>query len=235
MEKISLVIQGDRIINIENPFGEKSRDYICNNAFCFEKGNIYGIICEHGAGGESISLLLSGEEILDKEEIYIDGVLDKKNDIKNYGWYVGKALFSNGIFKKELSIEQLLNKAIKRYHRYENIDSIVEEFHLTKGRLGYGLSRNCEWEKWRASMALGYACNKLVYCFPWMDTLLFYDCMINSSVFRFFNKLKEEGAIIILPTSRVENVYKIADEIVKINSPRYNHIISENPYFIEHF
>ena len=62
------MIKKDRFINVNNPFGEKSRDYICENTFCFEKGNIYGIVCEHGAGGESISLLMSNEVLLEHEK-----------------------------------------------------------------------------------------------------------------------------------------------------------------------
>lgn len=55
MDKVKLVIERDRFIEVDNPFGEKSTDYICKNIFIFEKGKIYGIICEHGAGGESIA------------------------------------------------------------------------------------------------------------------------------------------------------------------------------------
>lgn len=33
LEKIKLIIQGDRFIDINNPFGEKSLDYICENTF----------------------------------------------------------------------------------------------------------------------------------------------------------------------------------------------------------
>ena len=72
LEKIKLIIQGDRFIDINNPFGEKSLDYICENTFIFEKGKIYGIVCEHGGGGESISLLLSNEVSLKREKIYND-------------------------------------------------------------------------------------------------------------------------------------------------------------------
>ena len=52
LEKIKLVIEEDRFININNPFGERSQDYVCENTFIFEKGKIYGIVCEHGGGGE---------------------------------------------------------------------------------------------------------------------------------------------------------------------------------------
>lgn len=235
LEKIRLEIKDERFINICNPFKEKSQDYICKNTFIFEKGNIYGIVCEHGGGGESISRFLSNEESLKQEKIYIDDVEAESSDIKKIGWYVGKTLYSQGIITKELSIRKALEYAIKRYKRYENVEDIIEEFHLTTDRLDYSLSRNCEWEMWRASLAIGYASNKTVYCFPWMNTLFFYDCMYNSSVFRFFNKLKSEGAVIILPTSRKENVCGFVDKVIQIENPRYKHVISDNSYFKQYF
>lgn len=235
MEKIKLVIEENRFINTQTPFGEKSQDYMCENTFIFDRGKIYGIVCEHGGGGEAVSLLLSGIMPLKQEKIYIDNKEADAEEMKRIGWYVGKALYSSGIVKRELSVRKALEFAVRKYHRYEEISEVMEEFHLTADRLDYGLSRNCEWEKWRASLAIGYANNKIVYCFPWMNSMIFYDRMYNSSVFRFFRKLTQEGAVIILPTSRKENVSGFADSLIEIYNTRFENIISESPYFIENF
>ncbi len=235
MEKVKLLIESDRFIEVNNPFGEKSTDYICKNTFVFEKGKIYGIICEHGAGGESIARLLSNTTPLKGEKVFVDDVEIGASTIEKLGWYLGKVLYSRGLIKRELSFRQALEMAIKEQHYYEKVDDIVKEFHLTPSRLDYSLSQNCEWERWRMSMAIGYANNKKIYCFPWMNTLEFYDCLYNSSVFRFFKKLTREGAIIILPTSRKENVNKLVDHIVQIHNTRFEHCISESAYFKEYF
>ena len=68
-----------------------------------------------------------------------------------------------------------------------------------------------------------------------MNTACFNSILLSSGVFRFFKKLKEEGAIILLPTSRRENVIGLADEAIEINNPQYKSIISENEYFIKNF
>lgn len=235
MEKVKLLIESDRFIEVDNPFGEKSTDYICKNTFVFEKGKIYGIICEHGAGGESIARLLSNTTPLKGEKVFVDDVEIGASTIEKLCWYLGKVLYSRGLIKRELSFRQALEMAIKEQHYYEKVDDIVKEFHLTPSRLDYSLSQNCEWERWRMSMAIGYANNKKIYCFPWMNTLEFYDCLYNSSVFRFFKKLTREGAIIILPTSRKENVNKLVDHIVQIHNTRFEHCISESAYFKEYF
>ena len=234
MEKIKLEMR-KRFVNVENPFGEKSRDYMSDNIFIFEKGKIYGIVCEHGGGGESISLLLSNKIPWREEKIYFDDVAVEGAEVQKIGWYLGSPIYSNLPIRREVSIKKALKYAINKYHRYENMDEVVEEFKLTTGILDYGISRNCNWERWRASLAIGYASNKTVYCFPWMNTLEFYDCLYNSSVFRFFKKLKNEGAIIVLPTSRSENVIGFVDEIIQIQCPRFEHIISDSQYFKDYF
>lgn len=234
LEKIKLEIKSERFVNVNNPFGEKSLDYISRGTYIFETGKIYGILCEHGGGGESISLFLSNNTPLKNERVYIDGVEAQETEIERYGWYVGKELYSKRIVKKEISAKKALKYAIRKYHCYEKMEDVAEEFHLSLDKLDYGLSKNCEWEKWRTSVAIGYASKKRIYCFPWMDTMTFYDCMYNSLVFRFFRKLLMEGAIIILPTSRAENLRGLTNNIIEIHNPRFEHTISESEYFREY-
>lgn len=233
LEKIKLVTK-QRVERIKNSFNEIQNDYIIDKSFVFEKGKIYGIIGEHGEGGELISSLMSGRIPIEKEVIYYDDTKIDSSNIRDIGWYVGKSEYSEGIIKKEISVKKALKNAIKRYQRYESIDEIIEDFHLTPDKLEYALSKYSG-EKWRASLAIGYACKKEVYCFSWMDTAHFSSILLSSGVFRFFKRMREEGLIIILPTSRKENVIDFVDEVIEINNPEYKSVISENLYFKEHF
>lgn len=233
MEKIELITK-EKFIEVTNFLNEKNIDYICDGKFVFEKGKIYGIICEYGGGGQIISSLLSNQIFCDEQKIYIDGDELHNHNIQSIGWYVGSPIYSGKLIKKEISVRQALNYSINKYHRYNNVNEIIDEFHLTRDRLSYGLSKYSG-EKWRASLAIGYVSNKVVYCFPWMNTMNFYDCLINSAVYYFFKKLKNEGAIIILPTSRIENVEGFADEIIEIDNPRFRRVVSEDLYFKEYW
>ena len=224
-----------RFVVVKNPFGEKSLDYTHDNIFTFERGKIYGIVCEHGAGGESISLLLSNQIPREEEKIYFDDQEVTPQTVGQTGWYMGKPLYSGKLIKREVTIRRAMKYAVDKYHKYDSVEKIAEDFVLDRGIWDYGLSRNCQWVKWRASMAIGYACDRTIYCFPWMNTLEFNDCLCNSSVFRFFKRFKREGLIIILPTSRRENIEGIVDEIVQIHSPRFEHVITDFEYFKEHF
>ena len=234
MEKVRLETK-ERFLDIRNPFGDRGRDYTEDNVFIFERGKIYGIVCEYGGGGEAVSLLLTNEIQRKEEKVYFDDVEVDGKTVQRAGWYMGKPLYSGKLIKREIRIGKALDYAVKKYHKYESVDGIIEDFGLSPFRLKYGLSSNCFWEKWRASLAIGYASDRTIYCFPWMNTLVFNDCIYVSVVFRLFRRLKDEGAIIILPTSRRENVEGFVDEVIQIHSRRFEHVITDNDFFKENF
>ena len=233
LEKIKLVTK-QRAEILTNAYKEVQCDYTYGGTYIFEKGKIYGIIGEYGEGGETISSIMSGKIITKEEEIYYDDVKIENPNLQEIGWYVGKSEYRKGLIKREVSVRKALSYAVKKYKRYNSVDEVVEDFHLTPERLNLELWKYSG-EKWRASLAIGYACRKEIYCFSWMNTISFTNIMISSGVFRFFKRMKEEGLIVILPTSRKENVIGLADEIIEIDTSRYKRVISENPYFIEHF
>ena len=233
LEEIKLVTK-QRVEQLKTPFNEIHNDCTLEKNYSFKKGKIYGIIGEQGEGGELISSLLSGRIPIKDEEIYCDDIELNNYKLKCMGWYVGKREYLGTIVKKQITVKKALKLAMKKYKRYKNLKDIVEEFHLTLDRLDYKIS-NYSGERLRASLAIGYASNRIIYCFPWMNTAEFHDIILSSGVFRFFTKLKEEGCIIILPTSRRENVIGFADEIIDINNPKFKSVLSENPYFQEYF
>ena len=234
MNKIRLEVKM-RVVDIVNPFDIKrnSVDYVWDNTFNFERGKIYGIVCESEGGGDAVSCLMSNQIPWEDEKVYYDNVEINPSDIGEIGWYIGKPIYSKGIIKKEISVRKALNNAILQYHRYKDINDIIEEFGLQERRLDYRIS-NYSYERWRASLAIGYASYKVIYCFPWLNTYSFYNWIICSSVFRFFRKLKDEGNIIILPTSRKENVVGFVDEVIEINNAS-DKVVTNDPYFKEYF
>lgn len=234
LEKIKLVITEEKMMHVCNHIGETYIDNIHCSEFVFKKGKVYGLVGEHGSGGESISSLLTGRINLDNNIIYLDDSKLGEGVIQNYSWYVGKTECAKGLIRKEISVKKALEIALKQYHCYTSVDDVVADFHLSSGRLNYELSKYSG-ERLRASLAIGYASNRRIYCFPWMNTMFFHDIILSSGVFRFFEKLKSEGCIIILPTSRKENVVGMVDEIIEMGNPRFDNIISQHPYFIQHF
>ena len=42
-------------------------------------------------------------------------------------WYMEKLLYSEKLIKREISIRKVLDYALKKYHKYERIDGILQE------------------------------------------------------------------------------------------------------------
>ena len=143
LEVIKISINNNYLINYMNVYGEKTHDYISANDYSFNAGKIYGIICEQGAGGEGISQILTNKVSNVNTQIYIDGM--ETNNISDLAWYVGKTVKYGRIVNKELSIKKALELAVKKYNRYKDIETIIEEFHLSRHRINYGLSNIDVW------------------------------------------------------------------------------------------
>lgn len=211
-----------------NVYGERCHDYISKANYSIEFGKIYGFVCEQGAGGEAISQIITNPPS-EKSLVLLNG--KENNELHKMSWYVGRSIKEGRLFKKEITIRKALEMAIQKKDRYNDIETIIEDFHLSPQRIDYTLSEIDTWERWRASIAIGYTLGKKIYCFPWMDSMYFYDCMINSLVFRFFKKIVQDNGLIILPTSREQNVKRLVDEIIKVECPRFERCVWDSDYF----
>lgn len=233
LEKIKLVT-AFRIDDIPDTYYGTYEDTMDDHTLVFEKGKVYGIEAEYGEGGEMLSAIMSGKIPIKEEEVYYDDVRVDNPKMGDIGWYLGKKEYSKGVIRREISARKALERAIKEYHRYQSVEEIMEDFSLRPDRIDMELSRYSG-EKWRASLAIGYACKKEVFCLSWMNTSCFNSILLSSGIFRFFKRLRKEGCIFILPTSRRENVEGFVDEVIEIGPPDRKCIPSNNPYFIEHY
>ena len=229
-----MIITSQRSEKIENAMKEIFNEVLLENTYVFEKGKIFGVVCEQGGGGEFLSSLITGRINVDNERAYIDGIEVPFSEIQEKAWYVGKCEYSKLFSKHEISVEKAIERTIRKYKCYQDKDDLIEQFGLSKDRLKYKIS-DYSGEKWRVSLALGYASKRTIFCFPWMNTLYFNHIMLSSGVYRFFKKMKEDGMIIILPTSRRKNVEAIADVIIEINHPSFSFVATEHPDFISFF
>lgn len=228
------IITTQRSEQVENAMKETFNEVILDNTYVFKKGKIYGIVCEQGEGGELLSSLISGRIAAIDERAFFNNREVLFSEIQDRAWYVGKGEYSTCPIKREISARRAIKKAIKKYGRYRNVNELVEQFGLTEGRLKYKIS-GYSGERWRVSLAIGYATKKEIFCFPWMNTAYFNHVMLSSSVYRFFKKMKEENLIIILPTSRKENVEGFVDDIIEINNPSFKFVATKHPDFKLYF
>ena len=96
LEEVKISIKEDYLLHYINVYGENTHDYIC----------------EQGAGGEGISHILTDKTCDKSVKIFMDGI--ETNNISEVSWYVGKNVKSGKIIRKELSVKDALELAIKK-------------------------------------------------------------------------------------------------------------------------
>ena len=186
----------------------------------FSTGKSYGIIGECGEGGWLLSNLLCGRCATTDSTIKINQNVAGRQLLQNIGWCIGDVDVSKTWYGKSLSVARLIQKGLEQSHRNIDIKEVIELFGLSDSRINMTLNE-LSWEKWRASIAIGYAFNKKVFCFPWGDTAFINDLILNVGIHRCLDILTKDGAMVILPTQREDSIDFLVDEIIYLNNPRH--------------
>jgi ABC-type glutathione transport system ATPase component len=193
----------------------------------FEAGKIYGIVGELGFGGWLLSYLLSGKSLnleleqLTKPNIFLDGKEVKINkELQNISCYVGEGVaeipynrletYPNYISRKLFNIKTVaehIEQGIRSSCNQMSLEEITELFELSglgekkesRGRINRPLEFQSG-EVWRASMAIGTAYKKKLFCIPWTEPL-YVKYFITDYNSKFIKIIKELGATVIIPIS----------------------------------
>ena len=189
------------------------RDVIKPFNYRFKTG-VYVYEDECGMGGWALSTLLTGQNRLDYGCILYNNDKVEQIQLKQIGCYVGENIKMKKFFGfADMTVSEQIHFGIHNGLSYSNsISDIKKLFHLSDGRL----NRKFKFvgvERWRISMAIGYAMGKSVYCFPWMnsDTVIKLENILADCLFPLINV----GAIIFIPTTS----YKKISDIIKPYSP----------------
>lgn len=193
----------------------KIRDTIGHFSYIFKSG-IYVIEGECTIGGWALSTLLSGREKLTSGQILIDNEIVSCKELQKYSCYVGE---DSGLKKwfgiMHMSVSEQIKYGIKKGLTNDSVDEIKNKFKLSDGRFDRRM-KYFSGERWRASMAIGYALGKRIYCFPWISgkfIMKFENCFQTC-----FQPLLESESTIIIPTTNHHALENIVDsyEVVKI-------------------
>ncbi|MEC0248175.1 hypothetical protein P4H65_20470 [Paenibacillus chitinolyticus] len=188
------------------------RDLCENFSYEFTTGNVYGIIGECGAGGWALSYFLAGREKAQSGSLFFNNVLATDQSVlAEYGCYVGEGATSRKMFGGN-TIRQQIEAGLKQNKKF-SFNELVELFELSSSRLDRKMEHISN-ERWNASIAIGLAHGKTIFCFPWLNT-----AWINSLRNRIIPSvkiLKDHGAIVIIPTAKTETLNNIADYSVDI-------------------
>ena len=185
----------------------------------FVGGKIYGLVGECGSGGWGISSLLCGKELKKRCRVFINGVQFSQNELKETGWYVGEGIERKQCFFKEMSVIEQIRHGLRISKKCDE-DELIKSFRLTDKQLKMKIS-DLGSERWEISAVIGYAHNRNIFCFPWMNTGYYNDLMMNTGIERCLEILKREGNIVIIPVGKREPLDTIADEIIVMKNHRF--------------
>lgn len=194
------------------------KDYIEIKYFEMKAGNLYGIIGEFGNGGAALSCCISGDTNFHKGEIIIDGEITDITTLAENSWYIGNDLRSNKSKRfmrrkprfQSHTIKDQIQAGINNHSIQYDCDAICKLFKISPERA----ERNIEFvsgERWRASVAIGFSHGKSIFCYPWLNT---QDIERNKmEMINTINTLIDHNKIIILPTTKEENVAELSNRV----------------------
>ena len=183
----------------------------------FYQGNLYGFVGEFGTGGAALSCGLTGNTNFYQGKIFMDDKEISIDELIKNSWYIGNDLYSNKkkrFFKRKPqrnrdTIKDQIEYGLDKYKMDYDFYTVQRMFNVSNERV----IRNIEFvsgERWKASAAIGFANEKKIFCYPWLNTWdidLFGEQMSGT-----VETLLNHGCIVILPTTKEENIEKISSK-----------------------
>lgn len=217
MERINQI----RIENVSGGFDCKLDNYGCMRDtlghfnYRFTSG-IYLIEGECATGGWALTTILSGRDTMYEGKIFLNDEEVTYEELKKSSCYVGiDAGLKKHFGLKPMTVKEQIEYGIKKGLSFSaDIDDIRKKFGISEERFVRDIN-HVSGERWRASIAIGYALGKKVYCFPWVNSHF-----LNSHADNFklcFQSLKTVNAIVILPTTYADAIKEISSEYVVVN------------------
>ncbi|MFB9329360.1 hypothetical protein ACFFSY_25770 [Paenibacillus aurantiacus] len=203
-------------------------------------GTIYGLVGSIGSGGWLLSWLLAGREPMLTENlnisystIEVNGTPADNTILKRMSCYMGEGV-AEFPYRKFRTYPNALTRLLRRVKTVADqieiglaqsgssltLRDIAELFELSgaemrdpaNGRIHRPLEFNSG-ERWRASLAIGYAFQKKLYCAPWIESYGI-DYLLSPYNRKFVKLVREAGASVLIPVSSEAHVAGIADRIV---------------------
>ncbi len=193
------------------------QDCLQKKDFEFSMGHLYGIIGEFGEGGAALSCGITGNTNFYEGKIYIDGIEKTIKDVVDISWYIGSDLYKHRTNVFSINRPKINKNTIKEQIEYgvrckktdTDFPTIQKMFDISSERI----DRNIKFvsgERWKASAAIGYANGKKIFCYPWMNSKDIEH--LKEQLSHTVKLLLDADCIVIIPTTKEENIKKISDK-----------------------
>lgn len=187
--------------------------YLNEHSFSLQSSKTYCLAGNNESDNWALSYLLTGWHNLKKGEISINDIVVNSEELRNISCYVGRSNYLNR-FQKQLTVKEYIQLGINLNNPNLNIDEISYRFKLSNNRLNRILAYTGN-EHWRASLAIGYAFNKKIYCFPYIDEEL-YSEFVRTEVINFIPLLTQNNGIVILPADLTSPIANLSNKVYRI-------------------
>lgn len=177
-------------------------------------GILNGIVGEFGNGGAVLSYILANNTNLYEGKIYIDDKKETISPIVENSWYIGYDIYGFRKPLKRKTIREQIMDGVRESQCDLNADAIQNMFEVSEAGARKSIQK-VGMERWKASTAIGYAYQKKIFCYPWMnsrDVELLREQMTKS-----IQILIENNCIVVLPTTKEENIKKLSAKYNIIN------------------
>lgn len=182
----------------------------------FDGGKIHGVLSDFGCGGWALCSCLGGRGAVAEGEIQMNERALSQQTLQSYSCFLGEILQPEVNTADEPSTaRECITRALLKSQLPYSTEDIKKIFQLSDERFDRALSQ-VSGEIWDISLAIGYALNRKIFCFPWMNQWEFSRNILNrrSSL----EYLKQQGKFVFLPMSPLSNAWKICDTILYIKN-----------------
>lgn len=170
----------------------------------FESSHIYALVSKN-CDNFALSYALTGLAELNNTIVQINRKVISEYELRRTSFYVGGGLD----LSKKSTVRNEISYALDINNNSYTFKEIVDYFSLTQSRLDR-LIKYTGNEHWRASLAIGYASGKTIFCFPFINKELSLE-LIRLKIDKFILKLQAEKKIIILPVESESELAELAD------------------------
>lgn len=159
------------------------------------------------SGNVGISYVLSGGCKLSGCTVTLDGKKLSAGEISAVGCFVGHP----PRFAGNTCIKRLIERGIRKSRNVLSFDDIAAKFLLTPERVQRRFAYQGN-ERYRASIAIGYAAGKRIYCTEYISSemwLKYYHIVLKP----YLEILRDEGMTVIVPAESADDLGGFADNI----------------------
>lgn len=177
-----------------------AQDTISNNKIYTFSSGVNNLVGEIDSGNWAVSYLLSMYEHRPKDfilgenpKITVNDKLLSLNEISEISCYMDELY---PLFSSKSSIKKSIIKGLKQGKSSYSYDNIKNLFDLDSQRVEHSL-KGVGNERFRAMAAIGLACGKEIFCFPWLSNRRFESYHENlTTLLQILEKL---GKTVIIP------------------------------------